>query len=54
MAPEMSPAAISKRIHSLHEENPMLGHRGCRLGISYPPVTAAQVEAFRSALARQL
>ena len=29
-----------KRIHSLHEENPMLGHRGCRLGISYPAVTA--------------
>ena len=48
---KMSPAAISKRIHSLHEENPMLGHRGCRLGVSYPPVTAAQVEAILEAAA---
>ncbi|MDG2125348.1 MAG: pyruvate, phosphate dikinase [Verrucomicrobiales bacterium] len=47
----MSPANIKKRIHSLHEENPMLGHRGCRLGISYPPVTAAQVEAILEAAA---
>jgi pyruvate,orthophosphate dikinase len=48
---KMSPAAISKRIHSLHEENPMLGHRGCRLGVSYPPITAAQVEAILEAAA---
>ena len=48
---KMSPAAIKKRIDSLHEENPMLGHRGCRLGISYPPVTAAQVEAILEAAA---
>jgi pyruvate,orthophosphate dikinase len=47
----MSPADIKKRIHSLHEENPMLGHRGCRLGISYPAVTAAQVEAILEAAA---
>ncbi|MGI9244530.1 MAG: pyruvate, phosphate dikinase [Verrucomicrobiales bacterium] len=47
----MSSANIKKRIHSLHEENPMLGHRGCRLGISYPPVTAAQVEAILEAAA---
>lgn len=47
----MSAAAITKRIHSLHEENPMLGHRGCRLGISYPAVTAAQVEAILEAAA---
>ena len=39
----MSAPAITKRIHALHEENPMLGHRGCRLGISYPAVTATQV-----------
>ena len=47
----MSAAAITKRIHALHEENPMLGHRGCRLGISYPAVTAAQVEAILEAAA---
>ena len=47
----MSAAAITKRIHALHEENPMLGHRGCRLGISYPAVTAMQVEAILEAAA---
>ena len=47
----MSAAAITKRVDSLHEENPMLGHRGCRLGISYPAVTAAQVEAILEAAA---
>lgn len=47
----MSAAAITKRINSLHEENPMLGHRGCRLGISYPEVTAAQAEAILEAAA---
>jgi len=47
----MSSPAIKKRIHSLHEENPMLGHRGCRLGVSYPPITAAQVEAILEAAA---
>jgi len=47
----MSAPAITKRIHSLHEENPMLGHRGCRLGISYPAVTATQVEAILEAAA---
>ncbi|MCH2061347.1 MAG: pyruvate, phosphate dikinase [Verrucomicrobiales bacterium] len=47
----MSAPAITKRIHALHEENPMLGHRGCRLGISYPAVTAAQVEAILEAAA---
>ena len=45
----MSAPAITKRIHALHEENPMLGHRGCRLGISYPAVTAMQVEAILEA-----
>ncbi len=47
----MSAAAITKRVHALHEENPMLGHRGCRLGISYPAITAAQVEAIMEATA---
>ena len=37
---------IRKTVDSLHEFNPMLGHRGCRLGISYPEVTAMQVRAI--------
>ncbi|HYE05340.1 MAG TPA: putative PEP-binding protein, partial [Planctomycetota bacterium] len=38
--------------HSLHEFNPMLGHRGCRLGIVYPEITEMQCRAiFRAALA---
>ena len=47
----MSAAAITKRVKALHEENPMLGHRGCRLGISYPAITAMQVEAILEAAA---
>jgi pyruvate,orthophosphate dikinase len=45
----MSAAAITRRVAALHEENPMLGHRGCRLGISYPAITAMQVEAILEA-----
>ncbi|HPQ39645.1 MAG TPA: pyruvate, phosphate dikinase, partial [bacterium] len=37
---------IKATIASLNEFNPMLGHRGCRLGISYPEVTAMQVRAI--------
>ena len=47
----VAPEVISERVHALHEENPMLGHRGCRLGISYPAVTATQVEAILEAAA---
>ena len=36
---------IKARVESLHEVNPMLGHRGCRLGIAYPEITAMQVRA---------
>jgi pyruvate, orthophosphate dikinase len=36
---------ISKRVHELHEFNPMLGFRGCRLGIKYPEITAMQARA---------
>ncbi len=44
--------ALQKRIDSLHEMNPMLGHRGCRLGLTYPEVYETQVEAIiRAALA---
>ena len=34
---------LQARIHSLHEQNPMLGHRGCRLGITYPEIYDMQV-----------
>jgi pyruvate,orthophosphate dikinase len=37
---------IHRRVEELHEENPMLGHRGCRLGIVYPEITAMQARAI--------
>jgi pyruvate,orthophosphate dikinase len=40
---------ISKRISSLHELNPMLGHRGCRLGIAFPDITEMQARAILEA-----
>jgi pyruvate,orthophosphate dikinase len=42
----VSLAAIKRRVEDLHEFNPMLGHRGCRLGISYPEVTEMQAQAI--------
>jgi pyruvate,orthophosphate dikinase len=42
---------IARRVHELHEQNPMLGHRGCRLGISYPEVTEMQARAIFEAAA---
>jgi pyruvate,orthophosphate dikinase len=36
---------LESKVRSLHEANPMLGHRGCRLGISYPEITAMQARA---------
>jgi len=42
----MSADAIAQRVHELHESNPMLGHRGCRLGIVYPQITAMQARAI--------
>ena len=44
--PDVDPAKIAKRVHDLHEFNPMLGHRGCRLGISYPEITEMQARAI--------
>ena len=42
---------IINRINDLHEANPMMGHRGCRLGISYPEITEMQARAiFEAAL----
>ena len=42
---------ITKRVHELHEFNPMLGHRGCRLGISFPEITEMQARAIFEAAA---
>jgi len=41
----ISPKAVKERVEALHEFNPMLGHRGCRLGIYYPEITAMQARA---------
>ena len=37
---------LKSKIESLHEVNPMLGHRGCRLGVTYPEITEMQSEAI--------
>ena len=42
---------VKQLVEELHEFNPMLGHRGCRLGISYPEVTEMQVRAICEAAA---
>ena len=42
----ISVAKLKLKIESLHELNPMLGNRGCRLGISYPEITAMQARAI--------
>ncbi len=41
-----SEARVAARMQELHESNPMLGHRGCRLGISYPEITEMQARAI--------
>jgi len=48
MAKEMGISAeqVKQKVESLHEFNPMLGHRGCRLGITYPEITAMQARAI--------
>ncbi|MFW5741865.1 MAG: pyruvate, phosphate dikinase [Spirochaetota bacterium] len=45
----ISTAKVKAKIESLDEFNPMLGHRGCRLGITYPEVYDMQVEAIMAA-----
>lgn len=42
----VSVATVKAKVDSLHEFNPMLGHRGCRLGITYPEIYEMQVEAI--------
>lgn len=48
MATEMgiTVQAIKQKVEDLHEFNPMLGHRGCRLGITYPEITEMQARAI--------
>lgn len=41
---------IRQRLHAMHETNPMLGHRGCRLGISSPEIYQMQIEAIFTAI----
>lgn len=51
MADEMGVSAeeVKAKVESLHEFNPMLGHRGCRLGITYPEITEMQARAIMEA-----
>ena len=42
---KVSPGRIRMRVEQLHEFNPMLGHRGCRLGITFPEITEMQARA---------
>ena len=44
--------AVRRRVAELHETNPMLGHRGCRLGITYPEIYQMQARAIFDAAAR--
>ncbi|MHB9117101.1 MAG: pyruvate, phosphate dikinase [Burkholderiales bacterium] len=43
--------AVLKKVHTLHEVNPMLGHRGVRLGITFPEIYAMQIRAILEAAA---
>ncbi len=50
---KVSPAALGKKIETMKEVNPMLGHRGCRLGITFPDIYRMQVRAIVEAACRQ-
>ncbi|MZH42604.1 MAG: pyruvate, phosphate dikinase, partial [Nitrospinae bacterium] len=50
---KISPTALTKKIETLKEVNPMLGHRGCRLGITFPDIYIMQVRAIVEAACRQ-
>ncbi|MFK7789194.1 MAG: pyruvate, phosphate dikinase [Phycisphaeraceae bacterium] len=45
----IKPAIVKARVSALHESNPMLGHRGCRLSITYPEILTMQVTAITEA-----
>ena len=42
----VKPATVKARVSQLHEANPMLGHRGCRLSVTYPEILEMQVQAI--------
>ncbi|MCK4871873.1 MAG: pyruvate, phosphate dikinase [Phycisphaerales bacterium] len=46
----VSQSVIRKRVATLHESNPMLGHRGCRLAVTYPEILTMQVTAIVEAM----
>src|SRR4029079_15744330 len=48
---DMPVETIIQRVAELHEFNPMLGHRGCRLGVAYPEITEMQARAIFEAAA---
>jgi len=48
----ISPKKVADRVKALHEMNPMLGHRGCRLSISYPELCVMQTRAIIEAACR--
>ncbi len=47
----LSQEEVAKRVHNLHETNPMMGHRGVRLGITYPAISEMQFRALFEAAA---
>src|SRR5436190_23209040 len=49
---KVSVEQIARRVHELHEFNPMLGHRGCRLGITFPEISEMQARAIFEAAAQ--
>ena len=48
---KINPDQLTVKLDKLHEMNPMLGHRGCRLGVTYPEIYDMQVEAIARAAA---
>src|SRR5262249_42120467 len=50
----VSPEKLRERVRQLHEANPMLGHRGCRLGITHPEIYETQVQAIFEAAAESI
>ena len=46
---QVTPDAVRARVEALHEANPMLGHRGCRLGITHPEIYETQTRAILEA-----
>jgi pyruvate,orthophosphate dikinase len=47
---KITPATVRERVAQLHEMNPMLGHRGCRLAVTYPEILETQVQAITEAV----